>query len=346
MPIIGITHDEDSNALNKAVKYAGKISTGYAPNTPENKDKFPKSAGKFRMMKEKVTTNRIGDEVFKKQEWVENPVKQKELVASNNGNEMPARLDFTCLYKEVADMWTTHMGFYKSTGLVCKSNGRGTEATYLVKKGDNREWKTRECTLEGCPHYQKKECKPHGSLKLYPSIHSTPPNPYRYDTTSIRNINNIESALNDLSDLVDICHATRCAEAGQELPFRGLFGIGMHLILTTGTTAGNQVDIVELIADKDFRESVNKIIKRSNDKYNSTMAQIEDGTLSVDASPNSAGLLESAGAEMIAIEDGSQVDISSGEIIDDEIDGGVAEILESDEVSDGSTIYDGDKGEE
>jgi len=307
--IKGLTHDEDGN-LHKITKYRGKISTGFAPGEGPNNANFPVAAGFFRMLKEQVITERIGksQKVVTKKIWSLNePVQEAIEQALPNPNKTPRRIEIVCLYKIPSDMWESSMAMYSgSEGLLCKSQGVGTNARYL-KFGPNgeRDWIDREfdgkkgCLFRECPDYKDGKCKVLGLMKVFPTVDMSA-NPYRFETRSINTIIGIESALQDMAMLIHAAHAVKQMEAGRTLPFDGFFGARLYLVHKKIKSGGKDVFITDLMPTEEFTLSVMEPIKRG-------LARKAKNSGLVGAS-GSVSILDQAGQKLL-VENSEETDI-------------------------------------
>ena len=269
--IKGLTHDEDGT-LHKSTKYRGKISTGFAPGEGPNNANHPVAAGFFRMLKEQVITERIGksQKMIHRKVWnLNDKVQEKIEQALPSPNKTPRRVEIVCLYKNPSDMWESSLAMYSgSEGLLCKSNGLGTNARFL-KFGPNseRDWIDREfngkkgCLFKQCPDYKDGKCKAIGLLKCFPAEDMST-NPYRFETRSINTIIGIESALDDLGKMIWAAHAVKQMEADTTLPFDGFFGARLYLVHKKIKSGGKDVFITDLLPTDEFTESVMEPIKR------------------------------------------------------------------------------------
>ncbi len=269
--IKGLTHDENGN-LHKITKYRGKISTGFAPGEGPNNANRPVAAGFFRMLREQVTTERIGgsQKIIHKKEWVLNEGVQTAIEqALPNPNKTPRRVEIVCLCKDPTDMWESSMAMYSgSEGLLCKSQGAGTNARFL-RFGPNgeRDWVDREfngkkgCLFRDCPDYKEEKCKAIGLLKCFPTTDMSA-NPYRFETRSLNTIIGFESVLHHLGMLLHAAHTVKQIEAGDELPFDGFFGAKLYLVHKKIKSGGKDVFITDLMPTEEFTQSVMIPIKR------------------------------------------------------------------------------------
>lgn len=267
--IVGVTHGEDGS-LNSAVKYRGKISTGYEPMEGPNKKNAPAACGHFRMMKEVVKNIRVGTskEIVSTKDWIVNEEVQKNLEKANGNNSQPKRIEIYSLYKKPSEMWESSMTFFKAgSGLQCKSHGKGTEAKYLQLDANNkRTWISRfesegGCKLKECPDYIAGTCKQTGLLNCFPTI-DLHPNPYFLTTHSINTIIGVESQLETFEKMLKVAHMVKQMEAGKELVYDGFFGIKMFLSHRKKKSGGRDVFITDLIPSPEFVESVMEPLKR------------------------------------------------------------------------------------
>jgi len=305
MAIIGLTHGTDGKLENKVVKYRGKISTGWGPHEGPNTRNSPAAAGQFIAMREATVNERVGGKVLTMTKWVENKEIQ-DLLKKMSGSETPRLLEFVCLYKSPEDMWESKLSYFNSDGLVCSGNGIGTEAKVLTYSPDgDRIWKARPCGFTECPDYIGGKCKPSGVMKIYPSVDSTPPNPYKFETHSIITISNIESSLEDIWNLLRMAHAVKELEAGHALPFDGMFGLKMYLAHRKTKSGGKDVYVTDLIASKEFRDNIMKVISRAIDKKTQDSALVgADGSFSLLDTAASVMIQE----EVLAIEDATVIE--------------------------------------
>ena len=316
MAIVGLTHTSDM-VPNKKIGYRGKISTGYAPGEGPNKENHPVAAGFFRFLVEKTVNERVGTKVIPIKKFMLNKGVQKKLEEWHNQGDAPRMLEIISLFYTPEDMWESYMAMYgKSDGLLCKSHGKGTEAKYLDVKGKNREWKTRTCQYDECEHYKAGNCKPHGSLKCYPTVDFTPPNPYRFETNSINTIISIESALDDIYNMLKVAHVIKQQKLGKDLKFDGLFGVKFVLVHKKIKSGGREVFVTEIMLSKDSREATSGVIEK---------AFLEDSGIS-----NSISLIDSM--ESLKIETDDTKAIESVEIDEDDIVDVEAEPIEDVEV--------------
>jgi hypothetical protein len=312
--IKGITHDEDGN-LQKITKYKGKLSTGYAPNEHPNTTNSPKAAGFFRILKEQTTSKRIGasQKMVVNKDWVLNEPIQKFLVDSLPGClEQPRRIEIVCLFKSIPDMWESSLSMFNSDGLVCKSNGLGTNAKLLeIDPSGNRKWVDREfdgkkgCAFRECPDHKAGKCKPHGLLKCFPAIDMST-NPYRFETGSINTIIGIESSLQNLEMLLGAAHAVKQMEADEPLHYDGFFGAKLYLVHRKIKSGGRDVHITDLLPTEEFTETVMAPIKRGLDKRKADAKLI--------GSAGNVSMLQKAGQAMLESPQGIEdAEVSSDE---------------------------------
>jgi len=292
--IKGLTHNEEGD-LNKVTIYKGKISTGYAPNEPPNSNNYPMACGFFRMLRETVKTERVGPKKIETitKKWVLNEVAQKALEKDlPKPNNTPRRIKIISLFKTPQEMWESSLSMYSNTdGLLCKSQGAGTVAKNL-KFGSNgeREWVDRDCLYHGCPDFKGGKCKPMGMLKCFPAVDMAT-NPYRFETRSINTIIGIESALQDLWNLLRAAHSVKEMEAGKQLSFDGFFGMEMYLIHRKKKSGGRDVFVTELKPTEKFNDLVMEPIKRGL-ANNASKSQMIGGEGHV-------SMLESAGQKLL-----------------------------------------------
>lgn len=303
--IVGMTHSEDGTP-NNVTKYRGKISTGYEPNEPPNTKNAPAAAGFYRMMKEVVRNQRVGtsQEIVAIKDWVLNEQVQKELEKVNGNSPQPKRVEIYSLVKTMPEMWESFLAkFSKTDGLLCKSHGKGTVAKQLIL-GPNgeRKWEERfagtgNCPFEDCPDFKAGKCKQMGMMKCFPTVDLNP-NPYRFETRSINTIVGIESAFINLETLLKAAHMVRQIEAGEILPYDGLFGARMYLVHRKIKSGGRDVFITDLLPTPDFTESVMEPIKRGLAQKSKQSKMIGAGNISLlgDASEK---MLEATKAAMI-----------------------------------------------
>ena len=266
--IVGMTHNEDG-VVNGITKYKGKISTGYGPNETPNTRNSPVACGFYRMLKEIVRNQRLGtsQEIVSIKDWVINEQVQKDLEKMNNNSPQPKRLEIYSLVKKSDEMWESYLAKYSSTeGLLCKSHGKGTVAKQLLQGPNNeRQWNIRfpdtGCLFEDCPDFKSGKCKQMGMMKCYPVIDLNP-NPYRFETRSINTIIGFESSFANLETLLKAAHMVKQIEAGQQLPFDGLFGAKMFLVHRKIKSGGRDVFISDLVPTPEFTESIMEPIKR------------------------------------------------------------------------------------
>jgi len=307
--IKGLTHDEEGN-LHKITKYRGKISTGFAPGEGPNNANYPIAAGFFRMLKEQVTTERVGksQKIIHKKDWVLNKSIQEAIEkALPNPNKTPRRVEIVCLHKNPNDMWESSLAMYSgSEGLLCKSHGVGTNARYL-KFGPNgeRDWVDREfdgkkgCLFRDCQDYQEGKCKAIGLFKCFPVVDMST-NPYRFETRSINTIVGIESSLQDLGMLLQAAHSVKQIEAGKLLPFDGFFGAKLYLIHKKVKSGGREVFITDLMPTEEFIKSVMEPIKRGLARKAKNSVLIgESGTMSI---------LDQAGQKLLESSEDTDID--------------------------------------
>ena len=320
MAIIGLTHKENGELENKITKYRGKIATGWGPKEGPNKNNYPTQAGHFIAMTEVTKNVRVGDKVVPRTKWLENKDIQK-LIEKSPGNDTksPRILEITSLFKSPDDMWDTFLAMYNGDGLKCRGNGIGTEAKYLTfDDNGERAWKAKPCGFDKCPDYIAGNCKPNGVLKIYPTVDCTPPNPYKFSTNSMNTIRNLESALDDLWNLIKTAHAVKELEAGHPLPFDGMFGLKLYLVHKKTKSGGRDIFVTELVASKDFRDNIMKVINRAIEKKAEESALIgEAGAMS---------LLESAASVMIE-DKAIEAELIETSVEDNEMDEAKSEAL-------------------
>ncbi len=313
MAIVGLTHNEDGVMESKVVKFRGKISTGWGPMEGPNNKNYPCAAGYFIAMKEETINQRVGTKTVPITKWVENKKVQEALNVSAN-SPSPRQLELVCLYKSPEDFWDSFMAKYSNgEGLMCRSNGLGTEAKYLAfdANGD-RMWKKKMCEFDKCADCISGECKPMGVLKLYPTADATPPNPYKMETRSINTIRNIESSLEDIWNLIRLAHATKEKEAGCTLPFDGMFGLKLFLNHKKTKSGGRDIFVTELLSSMKFRESIMKVISRA----------VEHNTenIGLEGNEQQQSLLDTAAALMIdneqpAEDSSDEVEVQGVEVV-------------------------------
>jgi len=300
MAIIGLTHGEDGQIENKITKFRGKISTGYGPKEGPNTKNHPVAAGHFVAMKEETKNQRIGTETITVNKWVENKDVQSKL------GKTPRVLEIVSLFKSPEDMWDTFLAKYSGDGLACRGNGVGTEAKYLTHNASGeREWKTKPCTFTECPDYISGACKPNGVMKVYPTVDPTPPNPYKFETRSLNTIRNIECALEDIWNLLKTAHTVKELEAGQSLPFDGMFGLKMFITHKKTKSGGRDVFVSEIVASKEFKENIMKVINRAIEKKTEEQGLIGEA--------GATSLLDTAATVML---EGDTVDTDTGEVLE------------------------------
>lgn len=314
--IKGLTHDEGGN-LHKITKYRGKISTGYAPGEGPNKSgNAPVAAGFFRMLKEQVINERVGSKVIPRKVWnINEPVQKAIEEAMPRPNKTPRRVEIVSLFKSPIDMWESSLAMYSSgEGLLCKSQGYGTNARYL-KFGPNgeRDWIDREfegksgCLFRECPDFKGGKCKPIGLLKCFPTADMAA-DPYRFETRSINTIMGIESSIQHLSTLLNAAHAVKEMEAKKELPYDGFFGAKMYLVHKKIKSGGRDVFITDLVATDELIQSIMEPIKRG-------LAKKAKNSVLIGAS-GSISMLEQAGQKLLASEEIEATDIDGPVIMD------------------------------
>jgi len=314
MAIIGLTHNENGKLENKSVKYKGKISTGWGPNEGPNKANHPIQAGHFIAMVEQTVNQRVGNKVVPVTKWSLNKEVQATIEKLPGNDKTPRILEVVCLYREPEDFWDSYLAMYNAEGLVCRGGGSGTEATRLEYDADGeRSWIKMPCEFPTCEHYISGACKARGSMKIYPTADATPPNPYRFDTSSINTINNIESALDDIWQLVRTAHAVKEMEAEHQLPFDGMFGMKFYLVLKKKKSGGRDVFVTELMASKDFKDNIMKVISRAITKKSEVQAlEGESGTLSLlDAAATTLMKEEAEPAEAIEMKEPDETDVAA-----------------------------------
>jgi len=268
--IKGITHDQ-AGVLHRVTKFAGKISTGFAPGEGPNKENHPVPAGFFRLLKEHVVTQRVGasQKEVVTSDWVLNEQLQTALEAANRGSKTPRKLEIVSLFKTPDEFWESSMSMYNAThGLMCTSNGEGTNARMLIiKPNGDREWVNRlfdgrqGCLLKACPDCIADKCKPIGLMKCFPTI-ALSPNPYRFETRSINTIIGIESSLGDIWSLVKASHAIVQLEAGCEVPFDGMFGMKIMMVHRKIKSGGRDVYITDVMPTKEMSSIIMDPIQR------------------------------------------------------------------------------------
>ncbi len=262
--IVGLTHNAETKEQNKIVKYKGKISTGWAPGEGPGKFNYPRSSGFFRMLKEVNETIRVGVKQEKKtqRKWVTNEPVQAALEATCNGSKEPRRLEIVSMYSGITEIWESSLAWFSGgDGLVCQSQGRGTTAKMLEIQGGERRWIDRPCMFQDCPQYIEKKCCVLGRLKCFPSVDFAI-NPYRFETKSINSIIGIESNLVDLFRLTKAAHIARQYEAGKLLPFDGLFGAKLMLVLRKMKSGGKEIYCTDLMPSPEFNEMIMEPVKR------------------------------------------------------------------------------------
>ena len=302
--IKGLTHDENG-VLNRVTKYKGKISTGYAPGEGPNKENHPTPAGFFRILQEVTKSQRApSGKVLTIKSWILYEKMQNLLEKSNEGDKMPRSLEIVLLDRTVESMWESCLAMFSSSdGLVCKSHGEGTVARFLQKGSGERVWVEREfdgvkgCPYKNCPDFKAGKCKVLGLLKCWPSFDLSP-NPYRLETRSINTIIGIESALTDMSNLLQAAHAVKQQEASKELPFDGFFGVRAVLLHQKIKSGGREVFVTNLYPTPEFNNMVMEPIKRWMERRKKTA--------SLPGAAGSMSILDLAGRQMLENKAGSE----------------------------------------
>jgi len=240
-------------------------------------------------------------------DWLLNEAIQDLLIAANNGNLQPRKLQFISLYQSPDDMWESSLAMYGNDGLVCKSHGEGTEAKHLTFAADgSRIWSPRVfndtpgCIYRECPDFMAGKCKPIGLLKVHPIV-DMEPNPYRFETRSINTIIGVESQLHDLFALSRASHAVKAQEQGNRIPFEGLFGAKLEMRHRKMTSGGREVFITDIVPSKEFAESLMVPIRRGIER-NNVAALSENGITTSMLENSSQALLESTEEEAGAID--------------------------------------------
>ena len=249
--IKGLTHDKDGVA-NKVTKYKGKIGTGWGPGEGPNKKKSPIATGYFMFMRSDTVDIKGSTKDFEVTKWLldtqfQDALEKQNTLKGKNQNKKPRLMKIICYDATPELMWDSYLGKFKTDGLHCRSHGEGTVAKRLRfdSKGA-REWYTQTCPYKECPDFINKECTPRGTLKLYPAINPTPPNPYRMDTTSINTIMALENGFNDIYNLAMTSHKCRCMIADEELPFDGLLLSELLLVHKKISSGGFEPFITEV----------------------------------------------------------------------------------------------------
>ena len=321
MAIIGLTHNEEGAIEDKVIKYRGKISSGWGPKEGDNKENYPVAAGKFLIMREDTVNKRIGSKTVPVTKWVLNTATQAEL-EKVAGSKTPRSLETVCLVKDPRDLWSSFLAMYSGGGLACRSGGLGTTAKYLEFDGNGeRKWKERTCTFDKCPFYIAGDCKARGEMRIYPTVDATPPNPYKFTTSSLNTIRNIESSLEDIWNLIKTAHVVKETEAGKQLGFDGMFGLKLYLNHKKTRSGGRDVFVTEIVTSKQFRDNIMSIINREITRKVNTEA-IEGANVDTDS------LLDHAATVMIEAE---SIEIEAEEVEVKEILSSAAEALEDEE---------------
>jgi len=316
--IRGMTHDEDG-LLNHVTRYRGKISTGYAPMEPPNTNNHPVPCGFFRVLREVTENQKIGaskkEVVIKK--WILNQPVQRALETQNKNGETPRILEFVCLHHSPEDIWESSMSMFSSTeGLLCRSHGIGTPASYLTFGADHeRIWVDRQfdgvpgCAFKRCPDNASGKCKPIGLMKIFPLVDLSTM-PYRFETRSINTIIGIESSIKDLWTLLKAAHTIRQMEAKKDLPFDGFFGSKLFLVHRKIKSGGRDVFVTDLYPSPDFSTMVMEPIKRGlEEKKSRAMLSGVEGTMSI-LEQAASRLLSSPEEDPIPLDESEQRDIA------------------------------------
>lgn len=292
--IRGITHSLDG-VINANETWRGKISTGYAPGEGPNKDNYPTAAGFFRIMREE---SRVVHGIVIK-EWKTNTPFQDILgkdPVNRTTPKTPCVIEFTCMYRNPEELWDSYMAKYGEAGLLCKSNGEGTVASCLVVEDDmSRHWVNRSFEIDGkaceycvgdkCPDAASKLCKPHGTLKVFPKFDLST-SPYRFDTTSVNSIIQIEAMLERIWSLLQAAHAIRQREE-PNVEFNGLLGTQWFLVHKQIKSGGKNVYITNLLPGKSLQEFIMKPIRQNLDNIQKMQLQGKT-TVALDAPKNTA----------------------------------------------------------
>lgn len=266
--IKGLTHDEETGAMNSMVKYKGKISTGWQPNEGPNKKNAPAAAGFFRFLKQVNMTKIVNGVKTSIQQWSLNEVAQKKLIEFNKGSEQPRRIECMCFDATPETMWDCSLSkFSQSEGLLCKSYGKGTVPTELIYEGDKRIRRPRlfdgkaECPYKECPDYKNGSCKEIGTLKVYPMVDLSI-NPYQFTTRSLNTIISIEHALKTMFSAAKAAHKMRCIQTGNDnVKFDGLTGIRFTLVHRKIKSGGRDVFVTQIEHSDEFSSYVMKTIQ-------------------------------------------------------------------------------------
>ena len=319
--IKGLTHDAETGIINRIVKFKGKINTGYGPNEAPNTKNSPVPCGFFRFMKQVVKQTTVNGVKTQYQDWILDPVMQKQLQEACRGNTQPRRLEAICMNAiSPDDMWESFCGkFSGSDGLVCKSYGVGSKPMHVVYEGDKRVWKPRlfngkaECPYTDCLDYKEGKCKDTGILHVYPLICDRM-NPYQLSTNSKNTILAIESALYTMYNTMAgiYCLANDVGKLGND--FRGIEGIPYSLVHKNITSGGKRVFVTQIDFSDEYSAFTMGMIR--------THLQARQRLMMAEAK-SKMGMIGTEAEAGIALESNRNLAIESA-IVDDEDDAGDA----------------------
>ena len=257
--IKGLTHDVETGVINRIVNFKGKINAGYGPKEPPNTKNSPVACGFFRFMKQVLKTEVLNGAKVQYQDWVLDPVMQKQLQEANRNNTEPRRIEAICMNAvSPSDMWESFLGkFTQADGMVCKSYGEGSKPQHVVYEGDKRVWKPRlfkgenVCPYKDCPDYKEGKCKETGILHVYPLICDRM-NPYQFSTKSKNTILAIESSLNTMYETMAsiYCLANNVRKLGPD--FRGIEGLTYSLVHKNIVSGGKKVFVTKIEFSDDY----------------------------------------------------------------------------------------------
>ena len=266
MAIRGLTHDLDGTIVANET-WRGKISVGYAAGEGPEKLNRPSPAKHFRVLRQENSLVH-GQTITN---WKEN-VEMQGLLARDPLNvktpKLPCIIEFVSMYRTPDELWNSYLGKFGTSGLQCRSHGEGTKASMLVVEGETRHFEDRcfdtpkgrvdYCIGDKCPDYISEDCCAHGQLKVFPKFDIST-SPYRFDTTSINTIIQVEAMLDRVWNLLQTSHAIRVklTPPGEPEPvFTGLMGTQWFLQHKATISGGKRCFVTELKPGKSLMEFI------------------------------------------------------------------------------------------
>jgi hypothetical protein len=307
--IKGLTHDVESGVINRVIRFRGKISAGYAPNEPPNKNSYPMPCGFFRFLKKVLKPIVLNGVTTHVQEWTLDQEMQSLLTKANKGSTNPRRIEAVCMFPTPEEMWDSYMGKYSATaGLLCKSNGKDSVAMQIVQKGDSRVWEPRlfngkpGCPYDQCPDFKAKACKCVGILHVYPTIHDAL-NPYQYTTRSVNSVLNIESALNTMYNIQRSVYQSVNGKIDEY--FTGLAGLTYTLVHSKIKSGGRDVFVTQIEFSEQFSNFAMRLLRENAQKQQALIMSSKYTFPRLGDSNNNIDLIENTKPELAEISEES-----------------------------------------